>query len=188
MDWYRDTLHHKLQKKQLFFSSFNIFFTFILWNLLLKSSHLAKHKISSCQLFCFSMESHFLDYILIKANSIFHLYRLPDNSIGKNHIQSSSSFSQNCSFCLLWIWYFPNELYHMQIEFTNICSTYFQKIVRLAHHWSNENATHSFSKLYPYVFPVTFQKYLKRDCFQPLNFCKFPYRYEQHDNLCPGYL
>ena len=134
------------------------------------------------------MESHFLDYILIKANSIFHLYRLPDNSIGKNHIQSSSSFSQNCSFCLLWIWYFPNELYHMQIEFTNICSAYFQKIVRLAHHWSNENATHSFSKLYPYVFPVTFQKYLKRDCFQPLNFCKFPYRYEQHDNLCPGYL
>ena len=129
-----------------------------------------------------------IDYILIKANSIFHLYRLPDNSIGKNHIQSSSSFSQNCSFCLLWIWYFPNELYHMQIEFTNICSTYFQKIVRLAHHWSNENATHSFSKLYPYVFPVTFQKYLKRDCFQPLNFCKFPYRYEQHDNLCPGYL
>ena len=109
-------------------------------------------------------------------------------TILKNHIQSNSVIFQSCSFCLLWIWYFPNELYHMQIEFTNICSTYFQKIVRLAHHWSNENATHSFSKLYPYVFPVTFQKYLKRDCFQPLNFCKFPYRYEQHDNLCPGYL
>ena len=132
-----------------------------------------------CKIVSFSNSSYIANYQ--KISSQF-------GTIGKNHIQSSSSFSQNCSFCLLWIWYFPNELYHMQIEFTNICSTYFQKIVRLAHHWSNENATHSFSKLYPYVFPVTFQKYLKRDCFQPLNFCKFPYRYEQHDNLCPGYL
>ena len=132
-----------------------------------------------CKIVSFSNSSYIANYQ--KISSQF-------GTIGKNHIQSSSSFSQNCSFCLLWIWYFPNELYHMQIEFTNICSTYFQKIVRLAHHWSNENATHGFSKLYPYVFPVTFQKYLKRDCFQPLDSCKFPYRYEQHDNLCPGYL
>ena len=132
-----------------------------------------------CKIVSFSNSSYIANYQ--KISSQF-------GTIGKNHIQSSSSFSQNCSFCLLWIWYFPNELYHMQIEFTNICSAYFQKIVRLAHHWSNENATHSFSKLYPYVFPVTFQKYLKRDCFQPLDSCKFPYRYEQHDNLCPGYL
>ena len=56
-----------------------------------------------CKIVSFSNSSYIANYQ--KISSQF-------GTIGKNHIQSSSSFSQNCSFCLLWIWYFPNELYH----------------------------------------------------------------------------
>mgnify|MGYP003285266570 CR=1 FL=1 len=54
-----------------------------------------------CKIVSFSNSSYIANYQ--KISSQF-------GTIGKNHIQSSSSFSQNCSFCLLWIWYFPTFL------------------------------------------------------------------------------
>jgi len=54
-------------------------------------------------------ERHFWFIILWAGEKNTFPIHIPVNrshlgTIRKNHIQSSSNFSQNCSFCMFWIW------------------------------------------------------------------------------------